>query len=809
MTLESTIGDFILTSSTKYAERIAFIERKKYRRIIWTYQDLLTTTHRVANLLVSKGFQKGDFLILCAPNSPLWTTIYFACAGLGIIIVPIDNNSKGSFVTKIKNSTGSKLLILGRSSPLAQEDLEVDKLLLEEIKHLARELPTHCPLWNKNILPEDILEIVYSSGSTGEPKGVILSHANVCSNLQALSMVVPLAPDKRFLSIIPLSHMFELTAGLLSPLLWGSSVCYLSSVKPNSITRALGEEEITSMVTVPAFMLLLKNSILQKLNKPELTKFNFWLIKLKTGIRLSEFYVGGAPLDTTLESFWNKAGVGVYQGYGMTEAAPLIATNSPSAKKTGTVGKILPGIKITIAEDGELMVFGPNVSRGYFKDEKQTKTSFTPEGWLHSGDIGSLDTEEFLSIRGRKKNTIITHSGMKVYPEDIEQILLSLPEIKDAVVLGVEKNQEILITAVILGTDQNIDTSSIVNKANSALASHQQIQNIIAWPDADFPRTPTRKIIRAQVLNWINEQIPGEIKNLPAKEDTLDLIKKTLINILNLSSKNLNENSLLVSDLGLDSIKRLGLASRLEEEIGIEIDESKITHRTTISDLRQLIRSTQVQQRNNNVPSWQIGMVAENIRILFQPLILGLLRIFQTLEITHRSDLKIPKPSLIIANHESHLDTFTVLASLPISLRRKVAIGAAKDYFFTNPILGFLCRLLLNMFPIDRDGNIRESLTTIGKFVDKNYSVLIFPEGTRTLTGKMKHFKNGIGVIAVEMELPVLPIKISGNFNMLSKSHFIPKRGITNVSIGNSVTASGHESYIDLTNKLEKIISEL
>lgn len=799
MDSNNNIFGFFLHACERYGNKTAFIERKKYRRKVWSYQDVKNRVFQCAQFLKSKNLKKGDKIIICAPNSPLWACLFFACASEGIVAVPLDSNSAPEFIRKIISLTEARYIFFSKYLPQALIDFSVAKIFFEELELELDQFSKDVELMGADINPQDTLEIVFSSGSTGEPKGVLLSHENVCSNLYALAKVASLDSNNRLLSIIPLSHMLEQTAGLFSPMLWGASIVYLYSIKPINILRALQEEKVSAVVSVPAFLEILKNAVR---HGSEGTN--------RTGLpSLKEFYVGGAPLDKNLEIFWNNLGILVLQGYGMTEAAPLVTVNSRKNHKLQSVGKALPGVDIKLAGDGEILAKGPNVSSGYYKNPEATRNSFE-DGWVRSGDIGEFDKENFLYIRGRKKNVIIGPSGMKIYPEDIEAVLRENPNIKDAAVCGIDDDSRLIIKAAVVLNNKNTAIQEIAEGANNRLASHQRIQEVVIWPDQDFPRTPTKKVIRDKVCAYLTGAQTATRPYPPQQDKTVgDPVIKVLSEISGFLSQAILPNSNLVTNLKLDSIKRLELASRLEEELGIEIDESNINHNSTVNDLRKIAASTKRKGKGLILPKWPMSKVAVFLRKILQNLAFLFLKIFQSIQVAAIKNTAYPAPAILIANHQSHLDAPNIIKSLPNSYRSRIAVAAAKDYFFNNKIAAFLARLFFNAFPLDREGNIRESLTVIGKLLDAGQSVLIFPEGTRTTTSQIQPFKNGIGVIAKEMEVPIIPVKISGNFEILPKGKILPKRGKTLIKIGEPLIFPTNVSYIAITDKLQETLESL
>jgi len=820
------IQDYLYSTCKKYTTRTVFIEKQKYRTKIWTFNDLWDKTTQAVNYIDEKNLSKGDKIIISAPNSPYWATLFFACAIKGVIVVPLDMNSSVDFIKKAISLIEPKFIFFSKFMPQAKE-ISSDVIYIEDFKAELPTVPDTKLARANDIKPDDTLLIVFSSGSTGDPKGVILTHKNICSNIHSLMEYMIIYPTHRSVSIVPLSHMLELTCGLMALISMGASVVYLPAVKPRAISEALQKDGVNIIIAVPAFLQLFRNAVMRGLEQKGLAKVfqkSLYLskplpksvkrvisrvVRSKIGKNLTEMYVGGARIDESLEEFWNGLGISVYQGYGLTEASPIVAVDSPKPKlsRAFTVGKPIPGVKVKLADDGEIMVSGPNVSSGYYRNPKATNETFR-KGWLMTGDIGRFDDDGFLSIIGRKKSMIIGPSGMNVYPEDIERTIREHNDIKEAVVLGIEKGNDVVITAVITLSDKKTKPGDIILNTNEHLASHQRVQEVIIWPDDDFPRTPTRKIIRGDVHKHIsaNKSSSGKANDTRNGKQ----LYKIIAQVANKPVSKITSRSTFVNDLGMDSVKRLELMAKIEDELGVVLSDSFVNQNSCVADLEKQIKLFKGMAKKKGQPNWPDYKTAVYFRLLLQYVLFILSRSFQKVEV-EGYDIKQfdGGPVIFIANHQSHLDAPDIIKVLPRKVRTKTSVAAAKDYIFGNRATGLLARMTFNAFPIDRHGNIDESLTNIGKFLDKGNSVLIFPEGRRTRTGEMQEFKHAIGVVAPEMGVPIIPIKISGNYDILPRKQHLPKRGKTTITIGEPIIFDDDSSYISITDKLEETIRKL
>ncbi|MGH2542987.1 MAG: AMP-binding protein, partial [Ardenticatenaceae bacterium] len=371
------------------------------------------------------------------------------------------------------------------------------------------------------IAPDDTAELVFTSGTTGNPKGVILAHRNIAANALMSADAVPPTPKHHPLSILPLSHMFEQTGGLFAPLTGGASLTYISSLRPDVIFDALKTHRITNMSCVPQVLQLFKDGIereVRRQNKSRqferlrnvssrlplpMRRLLFRKVRQRMGGKFDFFIVGGAFLDPELARWWESLGLKVIQGYGMTEASPVVTCNRLNDRDPDSVGRPLKGVEVKILDDYEILVRGENVSPGYWNDAQATAEAFE-DGWYRTGDLGQFDKKGRLRLRGRKKNMIVLANGMNVYPEDIERALTTDPRVKDAVVLGLTKGQDVEIHAVLLTTETE-GAPDTVRAANALLASHQHIHGFTVWPDETFPLTPTLKPKRADIAARLAE----------------------------------------------------------------------------------------------------------------------------------------------------------------------------------------------------------------------------------------------------------------------------------------------------------------
>jgi long-chain acyl-CoA synthetase len=485
---------------------------------ILTYTELQQRAEQFAGYLQEQQIAKGDRLLLWSASRINWVIAFLGSLLLGTVIVPLDVSSKEDFLTRIAQTTEGKYLI---TTSKQYQGLKEPPLPLIDIDSLPGGTLDSSTL--PEVQEDDLAELVFTSGTTGQPKGVMLSQRNVASNVIAALGVIDIRDQDRALSILPLSHMYEATVDI-AILSRGSSIVYARTLVPDTLLKLLGAQGVTLMVLVPQALQLFLNGIEREVRRQKQEKafelFHriaphlpfrwrrvlFRAVHKRFGGHFKFFISGGAYLPPNLAERWENMGFRVMQGYGTTECSPFVSVTPYHEHIFSSVGKAMPGQQVRIAEDGEILVHGANVALGYWKNPEATQAAFQ-DGWYHTGDLGYLDERGFLFIRGRKKNLIVLPNGLNVYPEDIENVLLTNPAIKDAVVIGLSENsnsQEQTVHAVLLMEDAT-QAKAAIQQANKQLASHQQIRGFTIWPETDFPRTHTLKVRRPELL----EKLPS------------------------------------------------------------------------------------------------------------------------------------------------------------------------------------------------------------------------------------------------------------------------------------------------------------
>ena len=834
-----TLNDILDASAVQFGNKPAFIIRPGFRTRVWTYRDLADLVPRVARYFADAGIARGDRVVIWGVNRPEYGIAFLAALRIGAVLVPLDVNSLPDFAQKIVARTRPTAAIVSaqtreRALPLGIPIYDMEKL--------PEQAAGRAPLPAADLDPDDLAEIVFTSGTTGDPKGAMLTHRNVLSNAEAAKQIFPIGPKQRLLSFIPLSHMFEQLAGFWTLLLTGASVVYPTSRQPAVIRRTFKERRVSMILITPAAVrsILLgiqrqaeaqgKAELFAKLRRIAkrlpmgLRRILFTSVHRQFGGRFRYIVSGGAALDPALGEAWRELGVDVLQGYGTTECAPAVTFNRLGRNRLGSVGVPLPGVEVRIAEDGEVLVHGPNVFKGYWENEEATRSVLDAAGWYHTGDLGEIDKDGFLWLRGRKKDMIVLADGLKVYPEDIEDVLAADPRIQAAsspvrpviaTVVGLQlPGESVHVHAVLLLKDPAA-VETIVRDANTKLSGSQQIRGWTIWPDEEFPTTPTQKVKKRFVVERLLELQRGgraaEVVVAADAERRLTELEALIAQTASVPPATVRPEAQLSADLGMDSLARIDLLGVIEEELGAYIDDALLAPSATVADLEQLVRDARDAKRETGIFGWPLNPLVRTFGILLQEtFVWPLVTIFYRVRVTGREKLRgLRGPVLFAPNHCLHWDNGIILTSIPLGWRWKLAIAAAADDVFGNKLNGFFSAVLADAFPLAREGAIRRSLELLGARLDRNFSVLIYPEGKLTVGGPTQPFKSGTGLIAVQGGTPVVPMKLKIKAMSVLDRVAWPLRGSVEVVFGDPITFASDTDPTVATRRLEDAVAAL
>ena len=777
-----TIIELVERSVADHGNRPALVIKPGFRTRIWTYADIGDLVPRVAQVLRGTGVQPGDRVLIWAVNRPEWGLAFLGALWAGAVPVPVDVRSTDELATKVAAQTEVKLVLASIPTVKAASRLELPVLTVESLVDVAR---TAQPLPRPSPDADTLAEIVFTSGTTGDPKGVMLTHGNIASNVTSLGSVVPLGPETRLLSILPLSHMYGLNPGFLAPMLMGASVVYPTSLQAPVLARTFRERKITMLLAVPQVVKQLNNAVERRVDATgkratferlhsisrhlpmPLRRLLFRPVLSRFGGALRYLAVGAAAMNPVVARRWEEMGVTSLQGYGATETSPVVAFTRIERNEVGTVGEVIPGVEVRISPEGEIQVRGPNVFKGYWERPDAT-AAVMDDGWYRTGDHGILDATGILTLQGRKKDMLVMPDGTKVHPGDVEQALIRDERVRDAAVVGLEKpGGDIQVHAVLI-LHVPAEADDVVRLANSQLGGHQQIRGFTVWPEEEFPRTPTLKVKKPEVLAWIQAAdaaaSPPSGTDAPASAGSA--IERLVAQLEGVQADALRPGAKLSTDLGIDSLGRVELLSLIEESLGVYIDDGDLDPEETLEQLQAKVDAA----GPNTAPpegifGWPLNPVVGALRIgLQQGIILPLVSLFYRRTVRgleHLDGLK--GPVMFAANHHLHNDNALILVAIPVRWRWKLSVAAAADSIFGTWWRGTLSAMLGNAFPLAREGAVRRSLDLLGARLDRGFSVLIYPEGKLTVDGPLQEFKSGTGLVAIHGAIPVVPMRLKAH----------------------------------------------
>ena len=826
----TNLGHLALQSADHFGDDLAFQVRRGLRMERLTFREVGLRARKVAGWLAGQGLAPGDRVIVWAPNMPEYAVLYFGAWMAGVVVVPVDVRTKQEvldrFVATARPVLGFKSRFLtGHFTAPVREVFD-----LEELFTLVQEAAPLDPL--PQLSPDHLCEIAFTSGTTGVPKGVMLTHANLAAEIEAMQVAFPLKRSYRALSLLPLSHAFEQVIDLLLTFRSGVPVTYVPRVNPATIARALREERITCLVLVPELLRLLLNAIERRARQEgrgrqwdfahrvaerlpfPLRRLLFRQVHRALGGHLQFFGSGGAPLDLKVAKAWERMGIRVLEGYGLTETSAASAINTWSAHRLGSVGKPIPGVEVRIADDGEILIRGRTVTPGYFDNPELTRRAFV-DGWFRTGDVGSFDEDGFLHISGREAFKIVLPDGRNVYPEDVEHALNQHPLVRESCVVAIERDGGEAVHAAIL-TSEPSRADEIIRDVNRQLASHQQIMGFTVWEEEDFPRTPILKIDRKLVREAVARRQTTAAGMQPvAPEAGTDPLTAIVARVAARPAGEVSDHAALGADLGIDSLGRVEVLAAVEEELGRVVDELQVTPETTVGELRRLAAESAAGGPSAPFPRWQRTWWA---RLIGRVLLWMAFRIqdrWMQIDVVHpERAAALPIPSLLIFNYQGPYAPLAILRAVPARLRSRLAIATdSRVWQGREPWQGVLLGLGGQAFPFAKSGGaVRQSLEELGRWLDDGYAVVISPEGEPETDGALLPFLGGTGLMAVEMRVPVVPCRLENYWRLFPRHQEFPylpnKRGRVRLIIGEPVVLSPSTPYDEATEHLRQALIE-
>ncbi|HLX61073.1 MAG TPA: AMP-binding protein [Planctomycetota bacterium] len=871
-----TVVDLCARGADRYGDK-ALVEIRRGGAVMRiTYAEMYERASELARKLIPRlGLIAGDRVVLMAENSPEWALAYLSVSRANCTVVPLDRMMPEKDALRLAKLVEAKAIVV---SPAilkngADEFGDCGLPLLNVLNELN---PHEGSAWTypeasmgerplRDPAPESPASILFTSGTTREPKGVMLSHANVVADALAVAEVLEPMQNDRFLSVLPLHHAFEFSCGFLIPMYGGSTIHHIESIQDIAATMKLAE--ITVVLGVPRLFQLFMDRIkaqiaasgtvakisasvgkslagtLELFGNPDARKSIFKKVHDGFGGHVRLFVCGGAPLDPEIYTFFKDFGITICEGYGLTETSPVLTVNPLSATKAGSVGPAVPGVEMRIHAPGadgigEVRARGPVIMQGYWRNPDATAQVFE-SGWFKTGDLGRIDKDGYLHITGRLKDVIVTTAGKNVYPDEIELALKDIAGVKELCVVGLPSRaghgEE--VAAVIVLKNENMQggsphhnalrnsVESAVDRANQALPSHQRVARV-EFQDEDLPKTSTLKIQR----NKVRERYAGGGKaaasataldavavaaaqsDVAARESAIFVeVARTAAELSGrMKASELSPSTKLEIDLALDSIARMDLISKLELRFNVRIPpghEGKLfTLRDAVTVVEDALKAggapassrldsgTGILSRSSqNIEDVKSSLKGSVSKTVLQGVFGSTASVFMNtwLRVEGRGLENIPPGGayILAANHCSHLDSMAIREVLG-SRAKSLHVMGAKDYFFDTTLKSWFFSTFLNALPFDREENIADGLALCKTVLDSGRAILLFPEGTRSITGELQSFRSGVGVLAVELDVPIVPVNLRGTFESLPKGRMVPRPKRIAVTVGKPVDFS-------------------
>ncbi len=861
-TVEQQIFKAFRHSAQIHSDKTALVSYRKESVSSIPYRDLLDDVVRLGEHLKAKNVSPGDRVILLLDNQTGFSLSFFAVMYARAVAVPLDIQYSREQIENVIRHSQAKMVILSQKmfQKWGEQITGIPLLAVDSksfLDHL-RQGGGACDRFSENEARgedgEDLAVLFYTSGTTDLPKAVMLTHHNLLSNCQAIESYHIIQSQDILLSFLPLHHAYAFTTTLLIPLLKGAQVVYPEGIGSLELAKAMQATRTTLLVGVPQVFFLLERSIKQRIaSLPFFTRFIlsflapvfqamgcvsgrnfnkylFGRVHQAFGGQVRHLVSGGAKLDPQVARSFLSWGFSILEGYGLTETSPVVSFTPVEGIKVGSVGKPLPGCDVRILDPdeagvGEILIQGPNVMKGYYQAEEQTKEVFK-DGWFFSGDLGCLDEEGYLFIAGRKKELIVLGSGKNIYPEEVEREYQQIPFIKELAVLVSKEGaffpgSERLVAVIVIDEEyfRLQQVSNIrekikweIDNVSVRLPTYKRIQGF-SISQTPLPRTRLGKIKRYELEPLYSRQkTSGRQDNPPGDRGGGDapfqsMTQSALLFVRETLQRDVREEDHLELDLGLDSLGRIELLLNIQEQLNLELDDEQSmkffmcnTIRELMNHLKTVVPDGEQSFKEDKSVRWEeilLESPQENtinrIKLFFGPLALIfniivislcklVFKIFFFLKTEGGHNLPEKGPYLICPNHASYLDGLFVVCSLPYKIALQTYfVGYSKFFerFYFRPFIK-----IARLIPLEISHNLIEALRACSFVLRQGKIVCYFPEGQRSIDGEMNQFKRGVGILLKELAVPVVPVFIEGSHKAWPRTRRFPRPAPVKVFIG-------------------------
>lgn len=770
------------------------------------YGQLMAATEASAASL--RGLPAGSRVAILGANCPEWAVALEAIWRARLTAVPIDFMSTPKEIAFILGDCAPGAVWCGAESRAKlDEALALLPSAHPQVLSLADiavpEPGVAVPEFDENP-SDDLALIIYTSGTTGNPKGVMLTFGNMEANIRSCSSDIQVyVPEDRVLVILPLHHAYPLLGSLVLPLTIGATAVFAEEMKPEAIMAALQDHACTFIVAVPRLLSLFRDAIMGKVRASAVARALFWLcsrvhslslsrlvfrqVQQKFGGHIRYIASGGAAAGAELIRDFRTLGFEVLEGYGMTETSPMISFSPPGHVRPGSVGKPIPGTEIRIV-DGEVLVRGANVTKGYYNRPEETAATIDADGWLHTGDLGDIDADGYIRLTGRSKELIILANGKNIQPAELEAKLMDYADgllaecavVDDgaALVALLVPDMKTLAARRVVNIEQTLH-GTILEPYNEHQPSYKRIPRMTVCPDP-LPRTRLGKLRRHELRKTLEALRSGQPQAQDAAQATPapDLPEYAPIReYLELAvGRPVGPDEHFELGLAIDSLGKLSLVSFLHERFHGDYEPSILAEHTTPRELAQFLHdhpaaeqagpNTQTQAWTLHRPAWTHGLLNA---------ISGFcLRRLSRITVSGMENLP-DGPCIIAPNHQSFLDAFYLCSRMKSARLRKTYFYAVSKFVSGRFMKRFARRH--NIIPMDINGDLRQSLGSLAAALRQGCTIAIFPEGMRSMDGRLNDFRLAFAKLALENHVPVVPVAIRGAFDVLPRFRRLPRWG--------------------------------
>ncbi len=828
----------------KDPERFAFAVDHSDRVEEYSYRDVSRQSLRIAAGLVATGIGAGDRVGILMDNSPHWVFALLGILRIGAVGVPLSTLLPASSVQRLVDHAECSLVFTDKSNlgttlealqaEAAEEAAEVKGLrpgprlpvvataIEPGVWHWDTFLKKGDDVdWSPSVVPDPTAVLMYTSGTTGDPKGVQIPAQGISQDIYGLVELLELSPDHRMLSVLPFSHVLPLVANGLGALAAGCGVVFLPVISPQRIVEAFKRHRITFFVCVPQFFYAVHKRIFgqvaelswaarqsfsilirvaRTVRSPRLSRLLFSRIHESIGPELDLLITGGSRFEPRVARDFQALGYTMVQAYGLTETSAAATVTPVSRNAIGTVGVPLRGVSVRIDSPnglgiGEVCVAGPVLMQGYYRNREATDQAVR-NGWLYTGDLGQLDDDGNLTLTGRSKDVIVLASGKNIYPEEVEEHYEKCPYIKEMCVMGMPDSAgpgDTLHAVVVPDLDEfrkrkqtaiaEMIRYELENRSKE-LASFMRVHSLTVRNEA-LPRTVTRKLKRYQIYEeeTARSRSRASPEGLTSDHGRLaEGIGKAVAGAIHSAKPDLGALGPDMNfdlDLGFDSLGRIELLAALEAELGVEIPEERLNQILTVGELVQALEDAG-QIAVAGPRGWKDKLTADGDEDLARQYIresrrsltffgFPTIRLFGAIaRVPFRTKVrgleKLPAagPFIICPNHVSYLDPFLLCSALPFRVIRDIFILGYSDYF-EGPVMSRLANSV-NIVPVDPNANLTRAMRIAAVGLRRDRILLVFPEGERSFDGNLTVFKKGAAILSVELNVPIVPVGIRGTF---------------------------------------------